>query len=165
MFQLIFETILSCYHICLLYALEKITIINFFYLNRRLQRTQSDYKRGNLLIDSPLYLKLGSSCGGGEWILFSVDRPNVKDFSCGSSLWINWWSSTAPISNEISKRFKELELNKLTERVEFFPGCKCFEAELCWGSSPPLPVASWIPLSGLSSSAILEKIPSPWVPF
>ena len=60
--------------------------------------------------------------------MFSVDRPNVM-ISLESSLWIYWWSSTAPISNGISKRFKELELNKLTERVELFPGYKGFEAE------------------------------------
>ena len=58
--------------------------------------------------------------------MFSVDRPNVKFL-----LWIlYWWSSTAPISNGISKRFKELELNKLTKRVELFSGYKSFEAEL-----------------------------------
>ena len=27
---------------------------------------------------SPLYLRLGSSCGDGEWFLFSVDRPNEQ---------------------------------------------------------------------------------------
>ena len=62
--------------------------------------------------------------------MFSVDRPNVKCL-----LWIHsldlLWSNTAPISNGISKRFKELELNNLTKRVELFSGYKSFEAELC----------------------------------
>ena len=58
--------------------------------------------------------------------MFHVDWPNVKFL-----LWIYWWSSTAPISNKTSKRFKELELSKLTKRVELFSGYKSFEAELC----------------------------------
>jgi len=62
--------------------------------------------------------------------LFPVDRSNVR-ISWESSLWFYWWSSTAPISNGISKRFKELELNKLTKRVELFPSYKSFEVELC----------------------------------
>ena len=62
--------------------------------------------------------------------MFSVDRPNFKFL-----LWIFsldlLWSSTSPISNGISKRFKELKLSKLTERVELFSGYKSFEDELC----------------------------------
>ena len=59
----------------------------------------------------------GSSCPGlrtlSLWILPVADQ-----------------SSTAPISNGISKRFKEFELSKLIKRVELFPGYKSFEAEL-----------------------------------
>ena len=82
------------------------------------------------MVDSPLYLKLGSSCGGGSESCSPL-TGRTSSFSCGSSLWIYCWSSTAPISNGISKRFKELELSKLTERVELFSGYKSFEAELC----------------------------------
>ena len=60
--------------------------------------------------------------------MFPVDRPNVR-ISWEFFLWIYWWSSTAPISNGILKRFKELELSKLTKRVELFSGYKSFEAE------------------------------------
>ena len=47
-----------------------------------------DYKRGKMLrLESSLCLMLGSSGGGGKWILFSVDRVNVKNF-WGYSLWM-----------------------------------------------------------------------------
>ena len=130
-------------------------------------------KRGNILIDPPLYLKLGSSRGGGEWVLFPL-TGRTSSFSCESSLWIYWWSSTAPISNGISKRFKELELSKLTKKVELFLGFKRFKTELCWGSSPPW---LWLlgflhqdsPLQSLFfrgplSAPLLEEVPSPRVP-
>jgi len=48
----------------------------------------SDYKRGKTFtLESLLYLVLGSWFDGGKWILFSVDRVNVRT-SWESSLWI-----------------------------------------------------------------------------
>ena len=125
-------------------------------------------KRGNLRVDSPLYLKLGSSRGGGEWVLFSV-TDRTSSFSCGFSFWIYWWSSTSPISNGISKRFKELELKKLTERVELFLSFKRFKTKLWRGSSPTCLWLLWIPSPGLTSSAPLFflEVPlhgSPYIP-
>jgi len=41
----------------------------------------SDYKREKTLkLKSSLYLKLGSWCSDGKWILFSVDRVNISVF-------------------------------------------------------------------------------------
>ena len=61
----------------LLYASEKSQLQNSF-------NWIEDYKGYNpitkeeRMIGSPLCLMLGSSCSGGEWVLFSVDRSNVK---------------------------------------------------------------------------------------
>ena len=64
-------------------------LVKFSWINWKITMDlYSDYKRRKMLrLESPLYLMLGSSGGGRKWILFSVDRVNVKN-SWGSSLWM-----------------------------------------------------------------------------
>ena len=74
-----------------------------------------NYKREKTLkLRSSLYLRLGSLRTSGKWILFFVDRVNVKLF-WKSSPWITYGVAQL-LSNEISKRLRQkLELSKLVE--------------------------------------------------
>ena len=78
------------------------------------------YKRGEIFkLRSLLCLKLGSWCGDGKWILFFVDRVNVRT-SWESSLWIvdevTQLLSTKNLKETIGKN--KLELSKFVRRVE-----------------------------------------------
>ena len=64
------------------------------------------------MIGSPLYLKLGSLCSSGKYILFFIDRVSVK-LLWKSSPWITDGVAQL-LSNEILKRLRQkLELSKL----------------------------------------------------
>jgi len=89
--------------------LESIKVYNNSY---------SNYKREEILkLKSPLYLMLGSLCSGGKWILFFVDRVNVKLLQ-NFSPWITDGVARL-LSNEISKGFRQnLNSSSLCRRVE-----------------------------------------------
>ena len=79
-FKTIYGTTLSCFYRCF-----HLLLLPCFF--RKMQskiliNCKENYNGYNpitkegRIFESPLYLKLGSSCGDGEWILFSIDRPN-----------------------------------------------------------------------------------------
>ena len=100
---------------------EKLKILqNFLESMKDYNNSNFNYKREETLkLKSPLYLVLGSLRRFEKWILFFIDRVNIKLLQ-NFSLWIT--NGVAQLlSNEISKRFgQNLNSVSLCRRVELF---------------------------------------------
>ena len=90
---------------------------NFLESIKSYNNSNSNYIREKTLkLRSPLFLRLGSLRSGRKWILFSIDRVNVKLLQ-NFSPWMTDWV-TQLLSNEIPKRLRQkLELNKLVDEL------------------------------------------------